>query len=1045
MRTGCLRDADLLHAVARATSFDDRRSGARLAGTPADQITGRLARWREHAAGGDERAFAAYLTEAGLTSRQAAAMMSDAAVPAAGEAPSWASTLADIADRARAGGDAGDPAAVPFGPLWTAAAGTARQAVISCLDAGQRGMLTPAALDQLIGCFLADVAQLGSRAVYEAFTQFRRQLGNDGKAVDAYQQFVTEQRAAGLPVLITRYPVLGRLVAQRADDLAAATAELLARLRADRDALVAAFWPAGDPGRVSGIRLGLGDRHGCGRTVARVSFEHGLVLAYKPRPVGAERSLHQLLASLNEAGLAGPLAPAVVERAGYGWSAWITRRDCASDEELAGYYHRAGALLALSWLLGSRDLHAENIVAAGAAPAIVDAEMTSPPSPIPALLAQPDQFPAQAEVAARLRDSVAATGLLPAWMAIRGAVRDLSGLTGSYPGGGLAWANLNTAGMVPVEEPVPFGRMENAPTRDDPVTVAVGQLGDLISGYEAADRWLGRRKSLVADLVAASGLFTAPARFTLRPTQVYASLLAYAGRAALLGDGLARSLMLDAVSYCHWWPPVLANLHAGDPAAARRVTAAERRALERGDVPLFLAPPADPDLVTECGTVTGVFTGAPAAELVARLDQIGASHRYEQVLYTRGTFEGHWRAGPRRPAQSAAPRRPSARVLERAARQLARCITDRAVRARGTVSWPLVQADGPASRPGLAPIGIDLYSGRAGLGVFLAAGAVHWGDDELARLARECVLPIAGTVGSAGMTDLGGALSGTASAIYGLALTADLLGDATLTRDARQAAAQLAARTADPAGRGPQPECGAGDVSGGLVGAALALCGAAGHGAGAPAVTAAASIARRALAEDLTRPGRVGAAAGGDPGLRTGIAHGLSGTALALHRASIATGYDCLTTAAAAALNAADAALADAGATDCLPAGHWCRGAAGVATVAIAMGGHPDTPSWTRGLGHAISQSRQPGPLHDASVCCGRGGEIELLSLAGERKAAQLLATTVIPAAREDWALGRRPGVVPLLPGFHQGIAGLGYAFLRALSPDRFPSVLAWE
>lgn len=1047
MRTGCLDDADLLRAVARAASLDDRRNGAKLAPTAADQVTGRLAQWCEHAAGGDERAFTAYLGEARLTRRHAEALMSDVAAPAAAaEVPSWAHTLADIAARASAGGDAGDPAVVPFGHLWTAAAGAARQAVVSRLDANQRGMLRPEVLDQLTGCFLADVARLGSRAVYQAFAQFRRRLDEDGEAGNAYEQFVNDQRAAGLPVLIRRYPVLGRLVAQRVGELAGATAELLARLEADRAALADAFWPAGDPGRVSAIRFGMGDRHGHGRTVAHVGFEHGLVLAYKPRPVAAERSLHRLLACLDEAGLAGPLAPAVVEREGYGWAAWISRRECADEAELASYYRRAGATLALGWLLGSRDLHAENIVAAGLAPAIIDAEMTSPPSLIPALRAVLGRLPAEAEVAARLQDSVIATGLLPAWMATRsGAAYDLSGLTGSHPGGELAWANLNTADMVPVEEPLPQARTENAPTRDTALAVTADRLSDLIGGYEAADRWLGRHKGLVADLVAASGLFDAPARITLRPTQVYGSLLAYAGRADMLGDGLTRSLALDAVSYRAWWPPALANLHASDPAAARRITAAERRVLERGDIPLFLAPPADQDLATECGPVTGVFTGAPAVELLNRLNRVGDAHRHEQVRYARGSFEGHRRASPRRATPPGYSRRPAARALDSAARHLASRISDSAVRVDGTVSWPLVEGDGSAIPPGLAPIGNDLYDGRAGLGVFLAAGAVHWGDDELAELARECVLPVAGTVRSAGIADLGGALSGTASAVYGLALTAALLGDAALTEDARRAAAHLAAQTADPAEFGPRPECGAGDVSGGLAGAALALCAAARHGAGEPAVTAAVQIATRALAEDLTRPVLTGAVGGDDAGLRAGIAHGVSGTALALHRVSIAASEDCFTSAAAAVLDAADAALVCADTAGRQLTAQWCRGTAGVAVAAIAMGRRRDSPSWTRGIGQAIMAGRRPGWLYDACVCCGRGGEIELLSMAGEQKAAQSLAMTVLPAPGQEWALGRWPGIVELVPGFHRGIAGLGYTFLRVLSPDRFPSVLAWE
>jgi hypothetical protein len=130
-----------------------------------------------------------------------------------------------------------------------------------------------------------------------------------------------------------------------------------------------------------------------------------------------------------------------------------------------------------------------------------------------------------------------------------------------------------------------------------------------------------------------------------------------------------------------------------------------------------------------------------------------------------------------------------------------------------------------------------------------------------------------------------------------------------------------------------------------------------------------------------------------------------------------------------------------------------------VASAALALGDRCATPSWKARVTSAAELLRQPppgasrpgasadaarAPVADSSLCCGYGSAAELLLLAGDPLAARAAAAALIPPSGGDWALGSQPGVCSLLLGFHRGIAGLGYTFLRAAAPSQFPSVLTW-
>ena len=136
------------------------------------------------------------------------------------------------------------------------------------------------------------------------------------------------------------------------------------------------------------------------------------MVVYKPRGLGVDAAWHRLVAWLTARG-AGPAlrAPRVIDRGTHGWAEHIGPAPCATAGERARFGERAGAHLALAYALGAADLHAENVVACGAHPVLVDVEM---------LLSSPPRGRARAGAAwtaeAAHTASVLRSALLPAWV-----------------------------------------------------------------------------------------------------------------------------------------------------------------------------------------------------------------------------------------------------------------------------------------------------------------------------------------------------------------------------------------------------------------------------------------------------------------------------------------------------------------------------------------------------------------------------------------------------------------------------------------------------
>jgi len=141
----------------------------------------------------------------------------------------------------------------------------------------------------------------------------------------------------------------------------------------------------GAVGELEALEFGAGDSHRGGLTVALLRCQGGRIV-YKPRSVSVDVALHDFIAELavDHGDSLSIRVPRVVERESYGWAEFIEHRYASDDLELRSFYRGIGHWLAIMHLLGANDLHAENLIAHGATPVVVDCEtLFTPKTPSP--------------------------------------------------------------------------------------------------------------------------------------------------------------------------------------------------------------------------------------------------------------------------------------------------------------------------------------------------------------------------------------------------------------------------------------------------------------------------------------------------------------------------------------------------------------------------------------------------------------------------------------------------------------------------------------
>lgn len=1062
--------------VARASTLNERLASGFVpheADPDTGRIAERLARWREVVARGEAARFERRLAFGGLRPEALQVALGDVRLTPGQPLPAWSTTLRALVEATAAHPFTGLVAqqdARPFEDLFVPVLKWAWVQVLARVGSASLGV-TAGVRRSLRDGLLGRLLQAATPCLQFEFALQRRAwpaTSGGRTSRESYRNFVQTLRNQGLWPLFQDYPVLARQVAVLVEQWVDSTAEVLTRLEQDREALAQCFFDGRPPGALREVSPALSDAHHGGRAVHILTFEHGLKVVYKPRDLGIEVAYGRLVTWLEALDQAPSLrAVRVLPRDGYGWAEWVSQAPCADEAEAREYYRRAGALVALTYLLGTADCLVDNVIAAGATPVLIDVETLMQPWTRVARSAIGGPPGSVQERTRELhQDSVLRSGLLPAWSlgADPTLARDSSGLDGA--GGQVAavlvprWDDVNTDAMALRYENAVVPESRNRPVLAGQPLKAAHFARELDEGFTAMYRlFMRQREALLAEDGPLRELGAPSLRFLFRNTQAYANVLKLAQQPRHLMDGVDHAIELDVLTRdelalseerpAHW--PVLEL---------------EREALERCDIPRFALDAREVDWSPQPGVlVPDFFEQACHAQVLARVRRLGE----EDLAIQRALLRGALHASVARRVISRGPERgPNVPPLQ----------PDEALEAALQVSQRLREAclrtsDGGALLPGLEYLpGAERFpfrvltpgvcAGAGGVAVFLADVASQMGDEELRGLA---VGLLASTRAKARRRPVGahanelGLGSGIGASIWSLVRVARATGHDDLLEDAR-----LAAQWITPEALAADTRF---DVMGGAAGALIALLALHASAPDAGVLSLARACGERLLTARSPEGEQPRAWATVDGQRLTGFSHGAAGIALALLRLHAATGEAVWRDAALEAIAYESALFSPA--HDNWPdlrvgrkseegrpsfGTTWCHGAPGIALARVGGLSWADGDGIRRDITAALRTVERTALETPESLCCGNAGRIEALLVCGQRmerpewvESARRLAAGMLARAGGVGAMsllaGLPSGESALNPGLFTGLAGVGHVLLRLARP--VPSVLLFE
>jgi len=473
--------------------------------------------------------------------------------------------------------------------------------------------------------------------------------------------------------LYGEYPGLEEILQRISSDCGIYLDEMEARIEENRAEISRVFFHDEDFGQITGLSNENADLHRHGRCMAIVQTEKGPFL-YRPRDVRFdvfyEKTVRNFFSEFTR-------APRCISCDGYGFSEFIPAAPVENESGIAHYFYNFGALAALIRALSGSDIHAENILAAGTFPVLVDLETILRPE---ARLLCRSSLPAAEE-------------------SFAGFYRCSLGLSGILPGFGEKNIINPLIGTDSRTHSTPF-----IGTKSYPVC---GCEEDFLRGLRAGYlRCLEIREELLAGVRA---LADVPARVLIRSTAVYFKLFEMRLSPDVLRSGTGDAKLKQELE------KVFISYQRDD---LLPVADCERKSLMENDIPLFHAPGGSRDLFCDGVLICRDFfrktalENAEAALLSMNEDEL----RFETELFREALL----RSGKPKIQENAQPEISQSispdLLLREAEEALLRLRRHAVTSPAGDISW--LAADPDSS---LRPMDCGLMNGFMGVGIFASA------------------------------------------------------------------------------------------------------------------------------------------------------------------------------------------------------------------------------------------------------------------------------------------------------------------------------------
>jgi type 2 lantibiotic biosynthesis protein LanM len=1087
----------MIEIICKASTLTERlRREFRLNEVQANDalINSRIQKWCQRVAQGNQEEFEKRLTWDRLDLNTVRLALGSVSMADYQPLPAWMETLksamqatSSISLETLEKGDFSEycclnpQAPIPFEEVFLPFVDVARQKLIA-LASSSYFLLSKTAHASLERSLLSRLSQLGSQAMELKFSLFRTfqqspltsllKPFESSVSKEQYEAFIRGMLTGKLLLFFREYSVLARLLAVATDLWVNATRDFVCRLASDWSEIQQTFQGEQELGQVVAVETDLSDPHNNGRTAISLRFASGLRLIYKPKDLGTEQAYFKLLSWFNDHGAPLPFKLLkVLNRSTHGWVEFVEHLPCQDQAEAKHYYQRAGMLLCVVYALQGTDCHAENIIACGEHPVLVDMEalMHHQVREVENLGAEVE---AQLLAIKQLGDSVLRTGLLPHWefQQDRQVAYDVSGLGGfgqqDLPFRVQKWKNINTDSMSLGYEDGGMLSFANSPSLNS-VNLSLGDyIEEFVSGFQQMYRFLlEQRNTLLRIDNPLVALAHQRVRFIFRNTNIYAFVLQKTLHPKFLRDGADRSIELDILSR--------ALLAADSKPFIWPILKAEQQALEQLDIPYFTAY-SDSDALTIAPNqvIEKCFTKPSYDLMVSHLNQLSNKDLEQQISFIRGSLYSRTAIDPRSSLLSEKVELNTDTIalltreaIVQQAVAIAAELQQRAIRsADGSITWISLGYIPEVERFQLQPMDYGLYEGCTGVALFLAALETVTGGAGFRSLVlgalqspRQDLQDPKLSQKFAKEIGIGGAM-GLGSIIYALVRISQFLSEPDLLEDAKQIASLIS------------PELLAVDrkfdIFSGAAGAILGLLALYHISPDSAVLERAIACGHYLLSHRVTGDSGYRAWATLNGKLLTGFSHGAAGIAYSLLRL-----YE--TAQLPIFLQAAEEAIAYERSVFSPEAGNWpdfrligtrdgkptfmttwCHGAPGIALARLGSLAILDTEEIRQEIEIALKTTRQYNLHRMDHLCCGTLGRVEVLLTAARKLSKMELLETAQKQASWVVARSEQVGSFYLLPGFptniyipsfFQGTAGIGYELLRLAHPDLLPSVLLWE
>lgn len=416
--------------------------------------------------------------------------------------------------------------------------------------------------------------------------------------------------------LFCDYPVLLRIIYEVVEHFVGYYIEIYNHFRQDKKEIEMKLCHGKSANKINKIVLSTSDMHNGGKQVARVFLDNGFELLYKPRSMESEKVYAEFLKWISNKIKIEQKEYGFITIQNHSWSEIVKQVPCDCERELQEYYARLGVQLFLFYILGTKDLHCENLIASGAYPVIIDLETLTN------IKGNHTRKSVKEEIVYQLLQSVLYTGILPfyAWNK-EGVGINSSAISGKggqvYPFKVPVIVNGGTEKMR-IEYRHPISKENNnRPVLKGGFDEPILYKKYLVSGFKQAYGCVLENRKEFQKLL--GKLENTHSRYLISDTQRYGMLLASSYHPSLLTDGAAREIFL----YSMW-----------KGRADKRIVDCEVIELLNGDIPYFYFSMSEKSIINIRGEkIDNYFEKTPIDILYEKLDALNVSDMERQSEY----------------------------------------------------------------------------------------------------------------------------------------------------------------------------------------------------------------------------------------------------------------------------------------------------------------------------------------------------------------------------------------------------------------------------